>query len=186
MDIYLQSFMHNHTGAIISISHIHRFNPDCLCGNICICLSTASSEQWKTAPGLYRIPQCFCFLHPKKQKKKPSTQPQHLLLGTKHINMPCLAIVNVPFIWENTCHTMCYKRKPQDMDISYCIATMRMFVWRQCECNYAITVWSEKILCENSTTMFTRRVDVGQVKERPQKSPPLLKLSGWSMKTIMF
>ncbi len=168
MDIYLQSFMHNHTGAIISISHIHSFNPDCLCGNICICLSTASSEQWKRLQGCTECHSVFAF-YIRKNKKTPSTQPQHLLLGTKHINMPCLAIVNVPFIWENTCHTMCYKRKPQDMDISYCITTMRMFVWRQCEYNYAITVWSEKILCENSTIMFTRRVNVGQVKERPQK-----------------
>lgn len=168
--------MHNHTGAIISICHIHRFHPDCLCGNICICLSTASSEQWKTAPGLYRMPQCFCSF-----KKKPSTQPQHLLLGTKYINLPCLATVNLPFIWENYSHDICYKRKPQEMDTSYCIKTMRMCVWRQCECDYAITQCGLKRSCLK-TVPFTHRVDVGQVKERPRQVRLFLNSQGEAWK----
>lgn len=123
----------------------------------------------------------FLLFYIKKKKKKPSTQPQHLLLGTKYINLPCLATVNLPFIWENYSHDICYKRKPQEMDTSYCIKTMRMCVWRQCECDYAITQCGLKRSCVK-TVPFTHRVDVGQVKERPRQVRLFLNSQGEAWK----
>lgn len=158
--------MLNHIGATICICHVSRFlknYPDCLCGNICMCLSMASSEQWKTAQGCRECHSVFAILHP----KNAYYTPQHLLLGTKYQ----LALFgNNKFTLYLRKHFSCHMWQEETT------ANRHRLFHHDNEDVSVTSVWmwpqktSEMILCDNSTGLCTspstqllaRRVDALQ------------------------
>lgn len=104
------------------------------------------------------MPQCFYYFTPKKDQ----THPQHVLLGTKYINLPYLATINLPNIKKkkkNISHTIYVSRGNRSTQVIALRDEDEDEVCRQCECDSAKTLKRSCVktgVSSSTLLLFTR------------------------------